>query len=281
MTYVHPLKDPALLKRRSGVKIPVTGLFIMLCALLLPNLSMAETPEQKGLNIAKEMKARDEGWGNSQSNLIMTLRIKKGDEVVRQMRSKSFEVAGDGDMGLTIFDTPLDVKGTAFLSHSHTQKNDDQWIFLPALKRVKRIASRNKSGPFLGSEFAFEDLSSFEIEKFNFKYLRDEQLEGQDMFVIEMDPTDKFSGYTKVHGWVDKQHYRPFKLVFYDRRDTLLKTLTFEDYRQYLGKFWRANQQKMVNHKTGKSTDITLKDLEFDVGLTEADFNEKRLNRVR
>lgn len=93
----------------------------------------------------------------------MTLRTRKGQEIVRQMRSKSFEVSGDGDKALTIFDTPLDVRGTAFLSFSHATGNDDQWIYLAAIKRLKRIASRNKSGPFLASEFAFEDLSSFEL----------------------------------------------------------------------------------------------------------------------
>ncbi len=237
--------------------------------------------ELKGLEIAKAMKARDEGWVSSQSNLQMILRTKKGDEIVREMRSKSLEVADDGDKGLTIFDTPLDVKGTAFLNHSHTAKNDDQWIFLPAVKRVKRISSRNKSGPFLGSEFAFEDLSSFEIEKFRFDYLRDETFNDLDVYVMEMRPTDKYSGYKKVHAWVDKDHYRPQKLVFYDRRDTLLKTLTFEDYQLYKSKFWRAGVQKMINHKSGKSTDVLVKNLEFDVGLDDSDFAENRLSRAR
>lgn len=237
--------------------------------------------QQKGLEIAKEIKARNTGWGNSQSDLTMTLRTKKGQEIVREMRSKSLEVENDGDKGLTIFDTPLDVKGTSFLSFSHTDSADDQWIYLPALKRVKRIASRNKSGPFLSSEFAFEDLSSFEIEKFEFNYLRDESLDGQEMFVIEMRPTDKYSGYTRVHAWVDKEHYRNHKIVFYDRRDTLLKTLTISDYSLYKDKYWRPSMQVMVNHKTGKSTDIVIKNLTFDVGLTDSDFNENRLKRAR
>lgn len=123
----------------------------------------AQTAEERSLAIAKETKARDIGWGNSQSEIFMTLRTRKGQEIVRQMRSKSFEVSGDGDKALTIFDTPLDVRGTAFLSFSHATGNDDQWIYLAAIKRLKRIASRNKSGPFLASEFAFEDLSSFEL----------------------------------------------------------------------------------------------------------------------
>jgi len=261
---------------------------LTLTALLYPALTLAESAapaslssQEKGLEIAKKMKARDLGWGNSQSEMIMTLRTKKGQEIVRQMRSKALEVDGDGDKGLTIFDTPLDVKGTTFLSFSHTVGNDDQWIFLPAVKRVKRIASRNKSGPFLGSEFAFEDLSSFEIEKFSFNFIREEDYNGETMAVVEMDPVDKYSGYTRVQAWVDLEHYRPHKLDFYDRRNTLLKTLTISDYKLYKDEYWRADRQSMVNHKTGKSTDIEVKNLKFDVGLTDADFNENRLQRIR
>lgn len=249
--------------------------------LFLTHVLHAETTQEKGLAIAKEMKSRDIGWGDSQSDMIMTLRTRKGQEIVRQMRSKTLEVEGDGDKSLTIFDTPLDVKGTSFLSFSHSTENDDQWIYLPALKRVKRIASRNKSGPFLGSEFAFEDLSSFEVEKFNFDYLGDEQLNGQAMYKISMDPVDPHSGYTKANAWVDTEHYRVHKIVFYDRRDTLMKTLTISDYKRYKDKFWRADTQSMVNHKTGKSTDLVIKNLVFDTGLSDKDFNENRLKRAR
>ena len=258
----------------------LTATCLLLC-LSLNNFALAETPEEKGLAIAEESKARNLGWGDSQSELTMTLRNKKGQQVVRQMRSKSLEVVGDGDKGQTIFDTPLDVKGTAFLSFSHIEGNDDQWLYLPALKRVKRIASRNKSGPFLGSEFAFEDLSSFEVEKNTYLHLRDEEYEGMKTSVIEMRPVDKYSGYTRFIAWIDLDHYRVHKIDFYDRRDTLLKTLTIKDYSLYKDKYWRADKQFMVNHKTGKSTDIEIKNLTFDTGLTEADFNENRLARAR
>ena len=239
------------------------------------------TAEEKGLKIAQDVKSRDLGWGDSQSELVMILRNKKGSEVVREMRNKSLEVEGDGDKGLTIFDTPIDVKGTVFLSFSHIDGQDDQWLYLPALKRVKRIASRNKSGPFLGSEFAFEDLSSFEVEKNTYLYLRDETLDGNDTYVIEMRPLDKYSGYTRMVGWFDKAHYRMRKIDFYDRRDTLLKTLKTKDYQLYKDKYWRAGQSFMVNHKTGKSTDIQIKNLRFKVGLSDSDFNENRLQRTR
>lgn len=258
----------------------LTSAFGIAWLLLAPALH-AETSQEKGLAIAKEMKSRDIGWGDSQSEMVMTLRTRKGQEIVRQMRSKTLEVQGDGDKALTIFDTPLDVKGTSFLSFSHSTGNDDQWIYLPAVKRVKRIASRNKSGPFLGSEFAFEDLSSFEIEKFNFNYLGDEQLNGQAMVILSMDPVDPNSGYTKANAWVDTEHYRVHKIVFYDRRDTLMKTLLISDYKLYKDKYWRADKQNMTNHKTGKSTDIVIKNLTFDTGLSDSDFNENRLKRAR
>lgn len=243
--------------------------------------TLAQSSEEAGLEIAKQSKARDFGWGDSQSEMVMTLRNKRGQEVVRNMRNKSLEVDGDGDKGLTIFDTPADVRGTAFLSFSHIVDSDDQWIFLPALKRVKRIASRNKSGPFLGSEFAFEDLSSFEVEKNTYNLLREEQLNGMQVFVTEMRPLDKYSGYTRMVAWIDKEHYRVHKIDFYDKRDTHLKTLKISDYKIYKDKYWRADKQFMVNHKTGKSTDIEIKNLEFSVGLSDADFNENRLQRAR
>ena len=131
--------------------------------------------EQKGLSISLEVKKRDLGWEDSTADMVMLLRNKHGQESSRSIKIKSLEIADDGDKSLTIFNKPRDVKGTAFLSFSHPVAADDQWLFLPALKRVKRISSRNKSGPFMGSEFAFEDLSSFEVEKYSYKYLADEE----------------------------------------------------------------------------------------------------------
>lgn len=236
---------------------------------------------ERGLEIAKERKARDEGWKDSIATMEMVLKNAQGESSTRAMRLKSFEVDGDGDKGLTIFDQPRDVKGTAFLNHSHTLDADDQWLYLPALKRVKRISSRNKSGPFMGSEFAYEDLSSFELEKYSFNYLRNEAIEGVESYVLEQVPTDKNSGYTKQLVWLDQQHYRPIKVEFYDRKGALLKTLQFEDYKQYLNQYWRAHTMAMVNHQTGKSTLLTTSQLDFQTGLSEKDFEKNILKRVK
>ena len=123
------------------------------------------------------------------------------------------------------FDRPRDIKGTAFLSFTHAVGADDQWLYLPALKRVKRISSNNKSGPFLGSEFAYEDFSSQEVAKYKYKYLRDEEYKDMPCFVLERYPVDKNSGYTRQIGWIDQAEYRLQKIESYDRKDELWKVI--------------------------------------------------------
>ena len=255
---------------------------LVFCLLgLLPAITSAETPEEKGLAIAVEADARDKGFGDSIAGMEMILRNRQGDESRREVRVRTLEVEADGDKSLSIFDAPADVKGTAFLTFSHVTGLDDQWLYLPSLKRVKRISSKNKSGPFMGSEFAYEDISSDEVEKYSYRYLRDEVYEGMECFVIERRPVDPNSGYTRQEVWIDKQEYRPQRVVYYDRKDSLLKTLTFHEYRQYLDKFWRAQRMEMLNHQTGKSTTLSWGDYRFRSGLTDRDFDQSSLKRAR
>ena len=248
---------------------------------LLPFTLFAETAEEKGLAIAVEADKRDEGFGDSTANMTMILKNKQGDTSTRYIRIKTLEIIGDGDKSMSIFDEPADVKGTAFLTFSHAVKPDEQWLYLPALKRVKRINSKNKSGPFMGSEFAYEDIASQEVQKYTYKYLRDETLNGIDCFVIERYPAYEHSGYTRQVAWVNKAEYRPEKIVFYDRKNALLKTLTYDGYKQYLDKFWRADQMHMENHQTGKSTTLTWSDYQFKTGLEDRDFNKNSLKRAK
>ena len=241
----------------------------------------AETAADKGLAIAIETDKRNTGWFDSTSDMTMTLRNKRGEESIRTLRVKSLEVEGDGDKSMTIFDKPKDVRGTALLTFSHKVKSDDQWLFLPALKRVKRIASKNKSGPFMGSEFAFEDLSSQEIEKYTYEYSKDEPCDSETCFVIKRFPTDKNSGYTSQIAWIDQSEYRIHKIEFYDRKKSLLKTLISSNYKQYLGQFWRPEKMAMKNHQTGKSTDLVWTNYQFKTGLADNDFTKNSLKRAR
>jgi len=265
-------------------RLPNSGLYgalfaasIALCAVG----ASAQTPEERGLEIATEADARDEGFGDTDVLMQMTLRNKNGDERTRQMRSRSLEVADDGDKSLIVFADPADVKGTALLTFSHKDASDDQWLYLPALKRVKRISSSNKSGPFVGSEFAYEDLSSQEVEKYTYKYLRDESADDVDYFVMERYPVDKKSGYTRQVVWLDQEHYRVFKVEFYDRKKSLLKTLTASEFGQYVDQFWRPGRLEMVNHQTGKSTILAFKDYAFQTGLKASDFTRNSLSKAR
>jgi hypothetical protein len=263
------------------MKFNKLGAIALSSIIAFSSVTFAGESEDKGLAISKEAKARDLGWTDTQAEMEMLLKNQHGQTSVRQMKIKSLEQENDGDKSLTVFESPRDVKGTAFLSFSHSKENDEQWLYLPALKRVKRISSRNKSGSFMGSEFSFEDLTSFEVEKYTFKYIKDETLNGLDCWVIEQYPVDKYSGYKKRVVWIDKAEYRSQKTDFYDRKDTLLKTLTMKDYKKYADKFWRATQLEMINHQSGKSTLLTWKNYQFKQGLNENDFNKNALKRAR
>jgi len=240
-----------------------------------------EADVERGLEIAIEADKRDTGFVDSTAKMKMELKNKQGQTNTRQVRVKTLEVTGDGDKGLSIFDTPADIKGTASLTYSHALKPDEQWLYLPALKRVKRISSKNKSGPFMGSEFAYEDISSQEVEKYTYRYIKDELINGIDCFVVERYPAYKHSGYTRQVAWVNKKEYRAEKIDFYDRKNVLLKTLNYTGYQQYLDKFWRADTMHMVNHQTGKSTTLSWKDYKFKTGLKNKDFNRNSLKRAK
>lgn len=243
-------------------------------------MALAQNSEEKGLKIAQDASKYDEGFESSNVNLTMTLKNKHGQESTRFLSTKTLELIEDGDKSLIVFNSPRDVKGTATLTYTHKEGSDDQWLYLPSIKRVKRISSDNKSGPFMGSEFAYEDLSSQEVEKYTYKYIKDESFNGVDTYVVERDPLDPKSGYTRQLVWYNQSNYRPEKIEFYDRKNVLLKTLSYSDYVEYLGKHWRAGVFLMVNHQTGKQTSLKFEGYEFKVGLSEADFSQNSLIRA-
>lgn len=253
--------------------------WLVIACLLLPSVN--ESPEQRGLEIAREADRRDSGFGDMTADLVMTLKNRHGQASVRRFTLKVLEQENDGDKSLSVFDQPNDIKGTALLTFTHKTGDDDQWLYLPALKRVKRISSENQAGPFMGSEFAYEDLTSQEIEKFDYKYLHEESMNGFDCFVIERYPRHPKSGYTRQIVWLDKEHYRFIRIDYYDRKDALLKTYTAHDYKQYLDRFWRAGKMLMENHQTGKSTELLWENIRFRTGLTDRDFDQSSLARAR
>ena len=249
--------------------------------LAIPAAADAQSAEERGLRIAEEARERDRGFGNFTASQTMVLRNKQGRESRRQLRIKVLEVADDGNKSLFVFDEPRGVKGTALLIHSHREGPDDQWLYLPALKRVKRISSSNRSGSFMGSEFSYEDLGAPEVEKYKYRYLKDEACGELECSVVETVPVEKGSGYTRQIVWRDKDELRVWKIAYFDRKNAHLKTLALGKYQRHLDRYWRASEMTMENHLTGKSTIMRWSDFAFRARLSDRDFSQSSLKRVR
>jgi len=216
------------------------------------------------------------GFQDSTSDMYMTLINASGQERKRKMKMSVLEKEG-GDKSLMEFLSPADVKGTKFLSYSHIEKDDDQWLYIPALKRIKRIASKNKSGSFMGSEFSYEDLSSMDVEKYSYngdakkvKYGAKESYKG------ERTPKSSNSGYTKQVFWTDAKNFLTLKVDYYDRKHALFKTATFSDYKKISG-VWRVGKMMMLNHQNDKKTILLWKNENIKNGLKEKDFHKRML----
>lgn len=264
---------PETTRRRSLIAA------LLAVAILAPLGAQADA--ERGLTIAREMKARDRGFGDSSATMKMLLIDAGGGETLRELRAKTLEGQDEGDRLLAVFEAPADVRGTVFLSHTRAKGADDQWLYLPALKRVKRIAPANKTSPFMGSEFSYEDLASVEVDKYTYSYRGEARLEGEARFLLERVPVDPESGYSRQLAWVDKERYAPLRIEYFDRRGEKLKTLTLRDYRQHLGRYWRAHETQMENHQSGKRTILRWEDIRFRQGLSEQDFLPASMARAR
>jgi hypothetical protein len=269
---------------RAGRRRLLAGLGAALAALALTAPVRAETAEEKGLAIAREADRRGRGWASSIVKAKMLLRDREGSTAERLLEMRSLESRRDGEDGgkaLMIFRSPPDVDGTLLLTHSFKTRDDDQWIFLPEIQRVKRISSSNKSGSFLGSEFTYEDLRDAQIEKYRFRYLRDENCGEERCFVVERVSNDPDSSYSRQAVWIDQREYRTHKVEYYDRRGYGIKTLTIGDHRRYLNEFWRAHHLVMRNNQTGKSTEMLWGEYRFRQNLTDRDFDRNALSWIR
>ncbi len=256
-------------------------ILIFIVLILALNPLQAETAEAKGFKIATAADQRHSGFADVTADLKMVLRDSNGNQAERELGSQRLEVEGDGDKVLLTFKAPADIRNTALLSHTHSLRADDQWLFLPSLKRVKRISSKNKSGPFVGSEFAFEDLSSQEVDKYRYKFLRSESCGGMVCDVVERYPEYDHSGYTRQVVWIEREQLLVLRTDYYDRKNSLLKTLSVKGYQQYAGKHWRPAEMHMLNHQTKKSTTLFWSNYQFGTGLVDRDFVKDKLSKGR
>lgn len=248
---------------------------LALSLILSFNLAFAETPEEKGLAITKKVDAANTGYGTETSKMEMILINAHGDKTTRKMKMKTKETSNDGDKSLSEFEWPADVNGTKMLTWTHKKEDDDQWLYLPSIKRVKRISSKDRSGSFMGSEFSYEDLGSQEVEKYTYKFIKDETIDGKPHWVVERVPVGK-SGYSKQISWINQEVMNPTKIEYYDRKGDLLKTATFKDYKKF-GKFWRIGGIEMVNHQTKKQSALTWSDRQLGQSISDSSFESAAL----
>jgi hypothetical protein len=247
---------------------------ILLTTLLTATTLMALT----NIEIAQKSDNITDGFESSIAQTEMILINASGQKSTRELEMKTLE-GENGDKTISTFLTPADVKGTKTLTHEHTDRDDDQWLYLPALKRVKRIASSNKSGSFMGSEFSYEDIGNQNYNKFTYDDKVEEvELNGIKCYKGTRIPKDENSGYTKQISWVAMDSFLLQQVEYYDRKSELLKTALFSDYKQIDG-IWRVGRIEMKNHQNDKSTILIWKDEKVKAGLTDKEFNKRVLKQ--
>ncbi len=248
---------------------------------LYAGLSSALTPEEKAQQIIDEAERRAEGFKDMAASAEMVIRNARGHEARRALDIKILEVP-DGARSLTVVQAPKDVRGTALLTFSHDHGEDEQWLFLPAVKRVKRVAASGRSGPFMGSEFSYEDFSAQSRDKYTYRWLGEEPLNGLDCDMLERLPKPGIqSGYSRLVSWVEKKNLLLQRVHYFDHRNQHIKTLTVSGYSKYQDRWWRAESFVMTNLVTGGASILTWRDIRFRVGLTERDFDQNALQAAR
>ncbi len=231
-----------------------------------------------GLQIVQNVYDRPEG-NDMQSELTMTLINSRGDERVRIIKQfiKDF---GKVEKKIMFFLKPADVRNTSFMNWSYDEegRDDDQWIYLPALRKVKRISSDSKSDYFMGSDFTYDDLGDRHPSDDVHKLLREEKLNGEDCYVVESIPKDEEYMYSKTVSWIIKDKWIGLKKEFYDEDGEHLKTLTVKKYGK-IKDYWVIQHSEMHNVQKDHTTRMELKNIKIDTGIADSKFTERMMKR--
>ena len=213
-----------------------------------------------------------------QSTLTMTLTNSRGSTRVREIKQfiKQF---GEDEKKIMFFVAPSDVKNTSFMSWSYGDgQSDDMWIYLPALKKTKRISSSSKSDYFMGSDFTYDDLGGRHPSEDTHTFLREETINGKDCYVVESIPKDSDYLYSKTISWVVKDEWFGMKKDFYDEDEEFLKSLIINEYEKVNG-YWVIPEMEMYNEQKDHSTLMQLKDIKIGDGINDSQFTERMMER--
>ena len=213
------------------------------------------------------------------SDLTMILINKSGQQRVRKLK-QFIKDDGKVEKKIMFFISPADVKNTSFMnwSYDNSDKSDDQWIYLPALKRVKRISSDDKSDYFMGSDFTYDDLGDRKLDDDSHKLLREEKVDGVECYVVESTPKDEDYMYSKTVTWVRKDNFLGVKKEFYDEDGEFLKTLHVEKFEKISG-VWIIEKLKMENTQNNHKTIMELSNIKVNTGVPDSKFTQRMMMR--
>ena len=224
-------------------------------------------------------KAYDRATGDDQTSMLkMTLTNKQGNKRIRQIKQYSKNL-GDVEKSIMFFQQPADVKKTSFMNWSYdSDKSDDQWIYLPAIKKIKRISSDSKSDYFMGSDFTYDDLGDRKLNADKHKLLREETIDGKACYVVQSVSKNKEYIYSKTITWINKSNFIGVKKEFYDEDEDLLKILTIKKYEKISG-FWVITNSVMKNVQNKHTTSMVLSNVKVNTGIPTSKFSERMMMR--
>ncbi len=249
---------------------------ILMIVLIMTATLTAE--EITGLQIIENVYNRPTGQ-DQEGDLTMTLINSRGDERVREIK-QSLKDFDDMEKKIMFFLSPADVRNTSFMNWSYDEvgKDDDQWIYLPALKKVKRISSDSKSDYFMGSDFTYDDLGDRHPSSDSHILLREETVDGEDCYVVESVPKEEEYIYSRTITWIVKDKWIGKKKEFYDEDDDLLKTLTVKEVEK-IKDYLIITYSEMHNVQRDHKTTMVLKNVTVDTGISDNKFTERMLKR--
>lgn len=233
---------------------------------------LAETAE----SIAQKSFQAVSGYHSSVAQTRMILKNAQGVVNTRKLLMKRFEKS-NGDKSYIEFLFPSDIKGTKLLSYEQIATDDKQWLYLPELRRTKRISSRNKSGSFMASEFSYEDISTQNYKNYTYRgNAKKVKMQGKIYWEVERFPKDSNSGYSRQIAYVDPQTFLIKYGKYYDKQNRLLKTISFLKYNN-IGGIYRVQHIEIKNVQNGKSSQLIWDQDQINMGLTENDFTKRVL----
>jgi hypothetical protein len=261
------------------------GLFLASLLIFSLVLSWGQEASNKdsvaeGRRIAEKSDQVNRGYVDERVESTMYLINSNRDTVVRQIVTLNLERDNSEDYSIIQFLNPPDVKGTGLLTYQNPRGDDKQWLYLPELRRVKKLSSRNKSGSFMGSEFSYEDISANNLDKFKYKKVGEGDVNGIPCYIVEKYPTYKGSGYTRIKSWISKDNYLLQRAEYFDRKKSLLKVQTIEGWNHIQGKTWRSDRIIMENLQTKKKSILNFGQRKLDIGLKKSQFTQRALQRL-